>query len=105
MATGYRPLTTDDKDYPLADPSVDTMIRAYAVEVRAGHKDRASRENAAAQMGFADGACDPEHSRPEYIVSMADVLFPTIRDRIGDGRTLSVPEVARAATDFFDALR
>ena len=105
MATGYRPLTTDDKDYPLADPSVDTMIRAYAVEVRAGHKDPASREIAARQMGFVPEACDDELDRAAYVVEMARVLFPSLRDRIGDGQTVSVPEVTRAAADFFASLR
>lgn len=105
MATGYRPLTTDDKEYPLADPSVNAMLCAFAVEVRAGHKDRTSREAAAKQMGFDADACEPELDRPQYIMDMARVLFPSARDRIGDGLTLSVPEVARAAADFFAALR
>jgi hypothetical protein len=105
MATGYRPLTTDDKDYPLADPSVEAMIAAYAVEARAGFKDRVSREAAAKLMGFEPDACEPELSRPDYIVEMCRVLFPTCRDRIGEGKTVNVAEVLRASADFFAVLR
>jgi hypothetical protein len=77
------------------------MFAAHAVEVRAGHKERASREAAAVQMGFGAEACEPELSRPEYIVEMCRVLFPTCRDRIRDGQGVNVSEVQRAIREFF----
>lgn len=101
----YRVLTTSEDTFPMRDPSVAAMRDAYAVEVRAGHKAQPSREALCAVMGWPPSdATEKPLSKDAYVVAMATVLFPASRDKVGDGATLHVPEVLRAASDFFAAL-
>ena len=103
MAGSYRLLTTDERTFPLADPSIATMRAVYALEVQTPFVDRASRLDVCRMMGWPEDRVNDDVAKDVYLARLAAVLFPTAT--VGNGDELNVTAVLEGRRDFLSALR